>query len=128
MGGKIYFGIISICFLTSLIGCRTVRQVDLLSWKGVPVEKLDTHSFWVTIPMKKVILKDGTEIRFYINSRSVFNCLNNQTNYTNTYSSGINTCISNKVTCNNVFKIKNEKVISYEPKGRCYTDKSLQPE
>ena len=123
---KIYLRIILIFILTSLIGCRTVRQEDLLSWKGVPVEKLDTHSFWVTIPMKKVILKDGTEIRFYINSRSVFNCLNNQMD--SIASSGITTCMNNKVTCNNVFKIKDEKVISYEPKGRCYTDTFLQPE
>ena len=36
--------------------------------------------------------------------------------------------MNNKVTCNNVFKIKDEKVISYEPKGRCYTDTFLQPE
>ena len=37
------------------------------SWKNVPVDELDTHSFFITIPMIKTISDGGVETRNYRN-------------------------------------------------------------
>ena len=122
-------GLFIFIFLSS---CASVRQKDLDAWKGVKVEALDTHAFFVTVPMKKVITENGTEIRFYINSGSANNCFENTGAQFNSYSNTaqINTvsnCVSSTVTCNNIFKIKDGLVLSYEPTGRCYTDDTVTP-
>ena len=37
-----------------LWGCPIIsNQTISQSWSGLPVEALDTHSYWLTIPMKK---------------------------------------------------------------------------
>jgi len=80
-----------------VVGC-TVRQQDLDAWVGVPVEALDTHPIFNTVPMDRTITDSGIEIRNYRNG-----------------------------PCNNIFYIKGRKVIKYAPTGRCYTYKDLQP-
>lgn len=50
----------------------------------------------------------------------------NGTNTTNSY--GNSSCSEDTVSCNNLFILKKGKVVSYEPKGRCYTDETVQPE
>lgn len=118
----------------ALSACATVRQSDLDAWKNQPVEKLDTHSFWVTIPMKKVVTKDGIEHRFYINSESANKCFENTSFsgngsvYSPARANSTSRCVSDTVTCNNIFKIKDGVVLSYEPKGRCMTAAMLRPE
>lgn len=114
-------------------GCATVRQSDLDAWKGVPVEKLDTHPFWVTIPMKSVVTKDNVEHRFYINSDATNSCFANSNAMGNSYSNSaqmttITNCVQQSVTCNNIFKIKDGIVLSYEPVGRCKTEAFLRPQ
>ena len=113
--------------LTMFSGCM-VRQQDLDSWVGQPVSILDMHPFFMTVPLEKRFTDDGIEIRNYRNGHSVSSCsgqatLNNYSNSINSYAN----CYQNDVVCNNIFYIKNKKVIRYEPTGRCYTNASLQP-
>jgi len=113
--------------LTMFSGCM-VRQQDLDSWVGRPVSLLDMHPFFMTVPLEKRFTDDGIEIRNYRNGRSVSSCSGQAT--LNSYSSSINSyanCYQSDVVCNNIFYIKNKKVIRYEPTGRCYTNASLQP-
>ena len=116
--------IIVLGILIALTGCLLVREEDLQSWQNQPVVLLDTHPFFITVPMIKTIAADGTEIRNYRNGRSVQNCSANS--YSN--SSAYVNCYQNDVVCNNIFYIKNDKVIRYAPTGRCYTAAFLQPQ
>lgn len=110
---------------------RTVRQQDLDAWIGVPVEALDLHSFFLTVPMLRTITASGIEIRNYANGRDFSQCFGsggaykggNLVNY-NTFT----TCSSNRIVCNNIFYIKEGMVVEYAPTGRCYTDEFVQPE
>lgn len=62
-----------------LHGCMLagVRQQDLDAWVGVPVEALDTHSIFVTIPMYKSYTESGIEIRNYANGKDIAQCFGN---------------------------------------------------
>ena len=128
--------IISLITLTLFIyGCAgmTVRQEDLDSWVGVSVEELDTHSFFLTVPVSKTITDSGVEIRVYSNKQNISSCFDtgnidgkaysNDANFT-----AIQNCSSQLVGCDNIFYIKDKKVIEYKPVGRCMTDATLQPE
>ena len=116
---KVMRYITTLLILAFLWGCATSRQTISESWNGVPVEALDTHSYWVTIPMKKVFKADGTEMRFYIDSGNFTYCSGGRHSYS---------CLSEKVTCNNIFYIKNGIVQKYEPAGRCYRKEVQLPE
>ena len=62
---------------TTLVACatvRTVRQQDLDTWVGMPVEALDTHSFFLTVPMLRTKTESGIEIRNYANGRNFGTC------------------------------------------------------
>ena len=119
-------------------GCATVkqvRQVDLDAWVGVPVEALDLHSFWMTIPMVRTIKDNGIEIRIYVNKLNVSSCFENvgiyaSTNKIMSYANftAFQNCISGVVGCDNIFYIKDGKVLEYVPVGNCYTEEFLQPE
>ena len=91
--------------------------------------KVDTHTLFLTMPVFKTISSEGIEIRNYVNSAEVANCFSNGiankrfTNYTT-----FTTCSNNKIACNNIFFIKNGKVIDYKPTGSCYTDDTVKPQ
>jgi hypothetical protein len=92
----------------SLMVAGCVRQEDLDSWVGAPVSALDTHPVFVSMPVVRTVAADGTEIR----------------NYTNFVEGG------GGARCNNIFYIKNGRVVKYTPVGtgaRCRTDQTLQP-
>lgn len=114
-----------------LVGCATVRQQDLDAWVGAPVEALDTHSFFITLPMVRTVTESGIEIRNYPNKRNIGGCFSfgNTYGYINsaTYNS-FATCSSNLVGCDNIFYIKNGRVVEYAPTGRCKTDETVQPQ
>ena len=38
-----------------------MRQADLDAWVGQPVAALETHPFFVTVPVVKTVSSDGTE-------------------------------------------------------------------
>lgn len=115
----------------AISACATVRPQDLDAWVGVPVEALDTHSLFITVPMYKTISESGIEIRNYANGRDIAHCFSNgignaQGRYAN--SSVFTTCSAGRIVCNNIFYIKDGKVIEYAPTGRCYTNESTQPQ
>jgi predicted metal-binding protein len=117
----------------ALAGCATVDQEDLNAWVGVPVEALDTHSFFLTLPVYRSVTSSGMEVRNYANGKDVANCFTNAgatTNKSGKYvnSTAFTTCSSNKVVCNNIFYIKDGKVVEYAPTGNCYTDETVRPQ
>ena len=130
--------ILSLIFLLS--SCSPglgVRQVDLDAWKNIPVIALDTHSFFMTVPMIKTITPDGLEIRIYSNSKSLTQCVESGNVNANGYFdyasySEYTTCSSNTMACENIFYIKDGSVVEYVPvsKGgaRCFTNETVQPE
>jgi len=115
-------------------GCaivRTVRQGDLDAWVGMPVEALDTHSLFITVPMVRTITPSGIEIRNYANGVNMTSCAGNAgANSANNFVSmaAFTNCSSGWVGCNNLFYIKDGKVIEYVPTGRCYTDETVRPQ
>jgi hypothetical protein len=115
-----------------LSGCATkVRQSDLDAWVGIPVEALDTHSFFLTVPMVKTITPSGVEIRNYANGADFSSCSSTgsataRRGYVS--SDAFTTCSTNRIVCNNLFYIKNGKVLEYAPTGRCYTDETVRPQ
>lgn len=126
---KIKFISVLLCIIFS--GCATVRQQDLDTWIGMPIEALETHSFFVTVPLYKTKTESGIEVWNYANGAEVASCFRNAyarggSSYVNVNS--FSTCSSNRVVCNNLFYIKDKKVLEYKPSGRCFTDETVQPE
>ncbi|WP_337223170.1 hypothetical protein [Delftia tsuruhatensis] len=114
-----------------LAGCATVRQSDLDAWVGVPVEALDTHSIFLTIPMYRTITPSGIEVRNYLNSDSSESCFGttNATGKGRTVNATtFASCSNQKVVCNNIFYIKDGKVLEYAPTGNCFTNESARPQ
>ena len=115
------------CLLAS---CAMVQQADLDAWAGAPVEALDTHSFFITIPMVRTRTESGIEIRNYANGGTVSQCFSSASASGNKYvtANAFSTCSSDRVVCNNIFYIRDGKVLEYAPTGRCRTAAFLQPE
>jgi hypothetical protein len=104
----------------SLSGCAglLVRQQDLDAWVGVPVEALDTHSLFLTVPMIRTKTESGLEIRNYANGKNISSC----SGFGNAAASGgwvqasaFSNCTSGWQGCNNIFYIRNGKVLEYTP-------------
>lgn len=125
--------ILIVMITLSLSACLSVRQEDLDSWVGQPVELLDLHPFFNTVPLETRFTDSGIEIRNYKNGRSFNSCSGNtnMTNFNENSGTGnfnsYSNCFKNDVVCNNIFYIKNKKVLKYEPTGRCFTDERVQP-
>jgi hypothetical protein len=116
-------------------GCQTVHQEDLVAWEGAPVSALDTHPLFLTMPVVKTVAADGTEIRNYVNGMSVGSCGGGGSVYGGfvnmaTYQQ-YSSCASRFAACNNIFYIKNGRIVRYTPIGsggaRCRTDPTLRP-
>lgn len=108
------------CALASFY--RKVRPQDLKSWEGIPVSALDTHSLFLTLPEKRTLTEDKVEIRVYSNKKNIAHCLG--VGKFNSYL----TCTAGLIGCDNIFYIKEGRVIRYVPTGRCYTDDTVRPE
>ena len=111
-------------------GCVSVRQQDIDAWVGVPVEALDTHSDLRTVLMYRKNEGNGIEIRNYMNGRrrDVAKCWRisgggKSGRYVNTFT----TCPDGLIVCNNIFYIKDGKVIEYAPTGQCLNE-TVQPQ
>ncbi|MEX0829133.1 MAG: hypothetical protein WD032_02720 [Nitrospirales bacterium] len=115
------------------LGCATtptVRQADLNAWAGVSVEALDTHGFFMTVPMFRTTTDNGTEIRNYAYGYDFQECFSKAG--ANTIGDFVKedafiTCSSSSIVCNNIFYLKEGTVLEYAPTGRCDTDKKVQP-
>lgn len=104
-----------------------VKKADLQAWVGVPVEALDMHPLFISMNLEKRTTENGVEIRNYRNGGPENLCSGGA------FSTGQNTfsntrCISRDVVCNNIFYIKDGKVLEYAPTGSCYTDKTVRPQ
>jgi hypothetical protein len=119
----------------AMLACTGVREADLQAWQGAPASELDLHPIFITVPVIRTISSDGTEIRNYVNGRNTGECTGggsivgptiNQTSF-----SQFMTCMQGFAACNNIFYIKDGRVIRYTPVGtggmRCYTDERLRP-
>ncbi len=119
----------------ALGGCATVRQEDLDAWVGKPVVALETHPFFITVPVVKTQASDGTEIWNFVNGINIGSCSGGGAIYGrridfSTYSQ-FASCVQRFAACNNIFYIKNGVIQHYTPIGtggaRCYTDDALKP-
>jgi hypothetical protein len=116
-------------------GCMTVRQEDLVAWEGAPVSALDAQPVFLTMRVVKTMTADGTEIRNYVNGRDVGSCSGGGSVYGGFVSLATyqqySSCVSTFAACNNIFYIKNGRVIRYTPIGtggaRCYTNDATRP-
>ena len=121
--------VLAVTMITMLTGCLgrgiggllpIVHQADLDAWVDVPVSELDTHPEFLTMRLERTVTSDGTEVRNYINERTVPICV----------AEGV--CTQRRIACNNIFYIKYETVREYRPTpsggARCYTHEGLQPQ
>ena len=124
------FGTVAI--LLTLTSCSSIMIDDdvVASWQNIPVEELDTHSFFVTIPMIKTVTERGVEIRNYRNGKSFQQCSGGGNLSGSGYVSysAFSTCVGNEVVCNNLFYVKDGLVKEYRLTGRCRTAEFLRPE
>jgi hypothetical protein len=121
-------------FLT-VAGCATVHQEDLDVWVGHPVLDLDKHPILLTFPVVRTTAADGTEIRDYVNGRSVAQCSGGGSVFAGQVSmatySGFTNCMQQFAACHGIFYIKNGVIDHVSAIGtgglRCYTDASMRP-
>lgn len=123
----------TVAVVASLTGCATVRQPDLDAWVGMPVEALDTHSFFLTVPMIRTVTSSGIEIRNYANGADFSSCATSGSAAVSRSGKAVSgsqftQCSSTRVVCNNLFYIRDGKVLEYKPSGRCYTNETVRPE
>ena len=128
---------VSLC-ITAILGCSTqqVRQQDLDAWTGMPVQALELHPIFITIPVIKTKTTGGTEIWNYVNGRNIGTCSGGGSLFSSTVNtaaySKFKKCISNVAACNNIFYIKDGIVLQYVAVGsgglKCMTMKELQPQ
>ena len=123
-----------------LAGCGSVHQEDLDAWVGQPVSLLDIQPFFLTLPVVKTVTPDGIEIRNYVNGANTASCWGsgfgeadayNQQYITYANFTQVQSCISQFSACNNIFYIKDGRVIEYVPtpsgRARCMTDDRVRP-
>jgi hypothetical protein len=120
-----------------LAGCASVRQSDLDAWAGRPVSDLDKHPVFLTMPVVRTVASDGTEIRNYVNGRSITTCSRSrESGLSNVMDSGaynrVTTCLQTHSACQNIFHITGGVVMRYTPIGtggaRCFTDERARPD
>lgn len=130
-------GFVSVFVVLLCPGCATVHQSDLDAWVNVPVVALDTHSFFVTLPMVKTITDTGVEIRVYSNKVGISTCGGGAFKTTSSAIGGtmsyanfaaFQNCSSRLAGCDGVFYIRDGRVIEAKPVGRCYTNETMRPE
>jgi len=106
---------------------KTVRQEDLDAWRGQPVVKLDSHPIFASMDLRRTIAQSGVETRNYRNASAGARMGRATTSFSQSSAETHYREDDTSVVCNNVFVIKNGRVLSYTPVGQCYTDQSLQP-
>jgi hypothetical protein len=118
-----------------LAGCATVHQEDIDAWAGRPVSDLDRHPIFMTFPVVRTTTPDGTEVRDYVNGKTVAQCSSGGSVFSGYVStaaySGFTNCMQNFAACHGIFYIKNGTVDHVSAIGtggmHCYTDASLRP-
>jgi len=98
----------------------------------MPTEALDTHTFFITLPLIRKVLPSGIEVRNYPNRANMTQCLGDgrittSRKGTTTYDDDMQ-CLSRSIGCDNIFFIKDGKILEYAPTGRCYTSDAQRPQ
>jgi hypothetical protein len=104
-------------------------------WAGRPVSDLEKHPILMTFPVVRTTATDGTEIRDYVNGKTVSQCSSGGTVFAGYVSmatySGFTNCMQNLAACHGIFYIKNGIIDHVSAIGtggmRCYTDATLRP-
>ena len=128
---QLTFGTIIIFLLAACASAPPVPKQDLHAWEGISVEALDTHTFFKTVPMFRTRTASGTEIRNYAYGYDFGECFGKEG--ASQFGDFVNenafiTCSSSRIVCNNIFYIKEDKILEYAPTGRCDTDERVQVE
>ena len=127
--------IVTACLGLLLAGCASVHKEDTDAWVGQPVAELDKHPMFMLMKLVRTQADDGTEIRNYVNGKELVTCSSGGSVYAGPVSMATynqyNSCARNFPTCNNIFYIKDGRVLSYAPVGtggaRCFTDDRARP-
>ena len=84
-------------------GYATVHQEDLDAWAGRPVSDLEKHPILMTLPVVRTTATDGTEIRDYVNGKTISQCSSGGTVFAGYVSmatySGFTNCMQNFAAC-----------------------------
>lgn len=106
-----------------LAGCAiepVIRQADLDSWQGMPVQALNTHPAFSSMPMTARTTAPDVEVRDYVSTQRGAYCRGT------TFFGG---CADNdELVCHNLFSIKDGRVVEYTQSGQCATNDSVRPE
>ncbi len=126
----LFMPILLCCALGGCLHNKDVRRDDLNAWKGVPVEELESHYMFSQIHMVKTLQDSGLEIRDYMNKQGINSC--DKYGLINGYMSPENfdafsNCTSQLIGCDNIFYIRDGKVLKYTPVGLCFTDDTSRP-
>jgi hypothetical protein len=118
------------CLGAVLAACVSVEDTN--AWAGVPVLALDTHSFFATLPMYSTVTDSGVEIRNYPNKIMRGSCFGSGfasgTVFNTVQWNTVRNCTAQERGCDNLFYIRNGRVIEYRPVGQCRTAAFLRPE
>ena len=133
---------VNLCFLrlalalifptaTSCAVNPSVPQQVIDAWAGIPVNILDTHTFFKSAPMFRTKTENGTEIRNYAYGYDFQACASKAgARHIGDFISEdtLIACSSSRIVCNNMFYIKEERVLEYAPTGRCDSDQKIHPQ
>ncbi len=109
----------------------SVRQQDLDAWVGASVEVLDSHDFFMKVPMYRTKTDSGSEVRIYAFGFNLGECFG-EAGATEVGDfvevDDFFSCSRSLVVCNHMFFIREGKVLEYAPTGRCMTDETVRPD
>jgi hypothetical protein len=105
--------------LTSCASRQKEEKVAWEAWRGHRVEEVLSHSYFRTLPLKK-IQHDETETWIF-RHQSKFQ--------TDAYCQSLGGCMGMPYfNCDNAFSIKNKVVLDFEQKGSCPDLKLIKPD
>lgn len=107
---------------------RTVRSIDLETWKGAPLIELETHEMFSTMPRRAQALSDGGQLVTY----SECERWREDTRCTAVGGSSwaVANCSGGNVgerCCHNQFYVRDGVVGWYRPNGLCFTSCYSRP-
>ena len=112
------------CLLAvAVAGCSMGRAKVQDAWVGQPVEVLNTHSPFRSLPMIKVLTEGSGELRNYQNRANTHQCYTEgqvtagQAVSQATYNQ-ILACTSRSAGCDHIFSVRGGKILDYTTGGR----------
>ena len=126
-----FMTIVFLLLCTACVSGISDSQSSQEDWNHVPVEILDDHELFKTMPMFRTKTDSDTEIRNYALGYDFGECFSkagakkngdfvNENDFIN--------CSSSRIVCNNLFYIKEDTILEYAPTGRCPLDERVLPQ